>query len=49
MPQLQAGDDAGQAQLLPVAQLLREGELAFDHRLLLVNALKHFNLVRSTD
>jgi ADP-ribose pyrophosphatase YjhB (NUDIX family) len=49
LPQLQAGDDASKAQLFPVTQLLRDGELAFDHRILLINSLKHFNLVRSTD
>lgn len=44
MSQLQAGDDASKAHLLPVSELLQENSLAFDHRELLVNCLRHFNL-----
>jgi len=48
MTQLKAGDDAGKAQLLPVAELLA-GELAFDHHEFLLNALKHVNPVSASD
>ena len=44
MSQLKAGDDASDARLEPVAELLA-GELAFDHHQLLLTSLQRFNLV----
>lgn len=42
--QLSAGDDASKAHLLPVADLIEDGALAFDHGELLLSALRHFGL-----
>ncbi len=44
MQQLKAGDDASKAHLKPVSELLQPDALAFDHRDLLLNVLKHFDL-----
>lgn len=45
LSELKAGDDAASAQLCDVRDLLMEGRLAFDHRELLLNSLKSFNLI----